>query len=54
MNAKEILSDADEVRLVPEAIRRNWQAMVDSEKLSGAAVDPSSRWFPCIQRMPAC
>ena len=31
VNAKEILADASRMRLVPQVIRRNWQAMLDTE-----------------------
>ena len=31
VNAKEILSDTSRMRLVPQVIRRNWEAMLDTE-----------------------
>jgi imidazolonepropionase-like amidohydrolase len=31
VNAKEILSDASRMRVVPEVIRRNWEAMLDTD-----------------------
>jgi imidazolonepropionase-like amidohydrolase len=31
VNAKEILSDANRMRVVPEVIRRNWEAMLETD-----------------------
>ena len=31
VNAEQVLADADRMRLVPEEIRRNWEALLDSE-----------------------